>query len=71
MADGDARSPTSKVKFSGGEFDRPAGKQVPTQKYNRKEIQKRLEIETWMDKQLVDLFETEVCGMCLKGIVLQ
>ena len=37
--------------------ERPRLKQQPTQKYDRKEIQKRLDIETWMEEQLVDLFQ--------------
>lgn len=58
MAEG---SPSSKVKFSEDGSEKPnLVKHVPTQKYNRKEIQKRLEIESWMDEQLKGLFETDV-----------
>jgi hypothetical protein len=58
MAEG---SPSSKVKFLDDNLDRPTlVKHVPTQKYNRKEIQKRLEVETWMDEKLKDLFESDV-----------
>jgi len=35
-------------------------RQQPTQKYDRKEIQKRLDIENWMDEQLRDLYDCEV-----------
>ena len=59
MAEG---SPSSKVKFVDDGSEKPTlVKHVPTQKYNRKEIQKRLEIESWMDGRLKDLFESEVC----------
>lgn len=36
--------------------ERPKPKQQPTQKYDRKEIQRRLDIENWMEEQLVDLY---------------
>ena len=37
-------------------------KQQPTQKYDRKEIQKRLDTETWMEEQLLDLYQvSEIC----------
>lgn len=53
-------SPTSKVKFLDESGDKAnLVKHVPTQKYNRKEIQKRLDIESWMDDQLRYLFDTE------------
>ncbi len=59
----DQNSPSSKVKFTDDSGEKPAlVKHVPTQKYNRKEIQKRLDIETWMDEQLKDLFDSEVSG---------
>ena len=62
MAEGASRSPASKVKFIEGEHERPNFvKQVPTQKYNRKEIQKRLDLESWMEEQLGELYESEVC----------
>ena len=57
----DQSSPSSKVKFLEDSGDKPTlVKHVPTQKYNRREIQKRLDIESWMDEQLKDLFESEV-----------
>lgn len=31
-----------------------------TQRYDRKEVQKRLDIEDWMDKQMQSLYECEV-----------
>ena len=37
--------------------ERGKPKQQPTQKYDRKEIQKRLDIENWMEEQLADLYE--------------
>ena len=30
---------------------------VPTQRYDWKEIQKRLDLETWMDGQLKELYD--------------
>lgn len=39
---------------------KPKPRQQPTQKYDRKEIQKRLDIENWMDEQLRDLYDCEV-----------
>ena len=54
-------SPSSKVKFMEDGIHKPhLVKHVPTQKYNRKEIQKRLEIESWMETSLKDLFESDV-----------
>ena len=40
--------------------NKPRLRQQPTQKYDRKEIQKRLDVEDWMDEQLRDLFDCEV-----------
>ena len=34
-------------------------KQPPTQKYDRKEIQKRLDIENWMDEELKRIYAVE------------
>ena len=45
------------------EPSKPRLKQQPTQKYDRKEIQKRLDIESWMDEQLRELFECDVSGV--------
>lgn len=39
---------------------KPRHKQPPTQKYDRKEIQKRLDIEDWMETQLRDLYDCQV-----------
>ena len=56
------RSPSAKVKFMEDGSEKPTlGKHVPTQKYNRQEIQKRLEIENWMDQKLRELFDSDVC----------
>ncbi len=58
MADG---SPSTKVKFQEDGYEKQHFvKNVPTQKYDRKEIQKRLEIESWMDEKLKDLFDSDV-----------
>lgn len=60
MADS-ATTPTStKVQFPEDVSDKPNLKHVPTQKYDRKEISKRMEIESWMEIQLKELFDTEV-----------
>ncbi len=58
MADS-ATTPT-KVQFPEDVSDKPNLKHVPTQKYDRKEISKRMEIEGWMEVQLKELFDTEV-----------
>ncbi len=56
-----ADSPASKVKFVDESKAKPTlVKHVPTQKYDRREIQKRLEIENWMDEKLKDLYDSEV-----------
>ena len=34
-----------------------ARSKVPTQRYDWKEIQKRLDLETWMDDQLKELYD--------------
>ena len=48
------------VRFKDDAVDKPYPmKHVPTQHYNRKEIQKRLELETWMDDQLKELYDGE------------
>jgi hypothetical protein len=52
---------TSKaVSFSGDVPEKKSSKQPPTQKYDRKEIQKRLDIENWMDDELKRLYRDEV-----------
>jgi hypothetical protein len=51
---------TSKaVSFSGDVPEKKSSKQPPTQKYDRKEIQKRLDIENWMDDELKRLYRDE------------
>ena len=37
--------------------ERGRHKQQPTQKYDRKEIQRRLDIESWMEEQLAELYQ--------------
>ena len=34
----------------------------PTKRYDRKEIQKRLDVENWIDDQMQDLFDCKVRG---------
>ena len=53
-----ATTPTS-VHFPEGvkQDERPKPRQQPTQKYDRKEIQKRLDVENWMEEQLSQLYE--------------
>ena len=48
------------VSFSGEVPEKVKSKQPPTQKYDRKEIQKRLDIENWMDDELKRLYGDEV-----------
>lgn len=61
MASAEVSSPT-KVKFDTDEvIDRQKLRQPPTQRYDRKEVQKRLDIEQWMDDQLKRLFGCKVC----------
>lgn len=64
MADQTDNSPSSKgVQFKDDAVDKPYPmKHVPTQRYDRKEIQKRLDLENWMDDQLKELYDgEEVC----------
>ena len=57
----DKSTTPTKVQFPDDVGEKPHHlKHVPTQKYDRKEITKRLEIEQWMETQLKDLFDTEV-----------
>lgn len=58
MADSNEQTiePKKSVKFMSAVFDRTGFKQHPTQKYNRKEVQKRLIVEAWMDEQLRFLY---------------
>ena len=52
-----ATTPTG-VHFPEGVLEeRPKPRQQPTQKYDRKEIQKRLDIENWMEEKLSELYE--------------
>ena len=54
-------SASTKVKFIEQDQEKTTTvKHVPTQKYNRQEIQKRLEVEEWMDDNLKDLYQTDV-----------
>jgi len=62
MADGQP-SPTSKVKFLDNYEDRTTAINA-TQKYDRKEIQKRLDVESWIDDQLRELYGAEVSRVC-------
>ena len=49
------------VQFKDDAADKPYPmKHVPTQRYYRKEIQKRLDLENWIDDQLKELCEEEV-----------
>ncbi len=56
----DSSTTPTKVQFPEDLSEKPNLRHVPTQKYDRKEISKRLEIESWMEAQLQELFETEV-----------
>ena len=47
------------VKFKSTPSEGTVYKYHPTQKYNRKEVQKRLVVETWMDEQMRILYN---CG---------
>ena len=51
--------PSHHVQFPEGmkAEEHPKPKQQPTQKYDRKEIQKRLDIENWMEEKLADLYQ--------------
>lgn len=61
MASAEVSSPT-KVKFDTDDvIERQKQRQPPTQRYDRKEVQKRLDIEQWMDDQLKILFGCKVC----------
>ena len=53
-----------RVQFADG-FPEPKQRprQQPTQKYDRREIQKRLDIEDWMDEKLRDLFDCDVSSV--------
>lgn len=59
MADQTDNSPSSKgVQFKDDTADKPYPmKHVPTQRYDRTEIRKRLDLETWMDDQLKELYD--------------
>ena len=39
--------------------ERHRPRQQPTQKYDRKEIQRRIDIENWMEEQLTDLYQVK------------
>ena len=60
MADQTDRSPAGKVQFEDDAVEKPYPmRHVPTQRYDRKEIQKRLDLENWMDEHLKQLYEGE------------
>ena len=63
MADQTDNSQSSKVQFKDDAVEKPYPmKHVPTQRYDRKEIQKRLDLESWMDEQMKELYQgEEVC----------
>ena len=64
MASAEVSSPT-KVKFDADDMEKAQkARQPPTQRYDRKEVQKRLDIEQWMDDQLKLLFGCQV-GLCV------
>ena len=57
----ESAGPGTKVQFVEAAADgKPKTKNQPTQRYDRKEIQKRLDIENWMEQQLKDLYECQV-----------
>ena len=61
MADSHSPTTPTRVQFAEGLAEpKPRARHQPTQKYDRKEIQKRLDIETWMDEAMRDLFDCEV-----------
>lgn len=80
----ESAGPGTKVQFVEAAADgKPKTKNQPTQRYDRKEIQKRLDIENWMEQQLKDLYECQVsyrsihvhctcvqCGSRKKSVVL-
>lgn len=62
-------SPT-RVQFSedvpGGAIVEHSKRKVElTQRYDREAVQKRLEIESWMDEQMKILFDCKVSPLCL------
>lgn len=67
MADGDASD--GRVQFSEESVAEAKSKRrlELTQRYDRKEVQKRLDIENWMDQQMKNLYECEVCSIiCIR-----
>ena len=56
------------VSFTASELSEgKSKKQPPTQKYDRKEIQKRLDIENWMDEELKRIYAVEVNPLRLRA----
>ena len=56
------------VSFTASELSEgKSKKQPPTQKYDRKEIQKRLDIENWMDEELKRIYAVEVNPLLLRA----
>ena len=65
MADQTDNSPATKgsVQFKDDAIEKPYPmKHVPTQRYDRKEIQKRLDLENWMDDELKQLYDGDEVG---------
>ena len=51
------------VQFKEDAIEKPYPmKHIPTQRYDRKEIQKRLDLENWMDDELKHLYEGDEVG---------
>ena len=63
MADQTDSSPATKgsVQFKEDATKDPM-KHVPMQRYNRKEIQKRLDLENWIDDELKQLCDVDEVG---------
>ena len=59
------------VTFDGEGPETRTKKQPPTQKYDRKEIQKRLDIETWMDEEMQRLYQVEVSDIVFGRYLIQ
>ena len=65
MADQTDSSSAAKgtVQFKEDAIEKPYPmKHVPTQRYDRKEIQKRLDLENWMDNELKQLYDGDEVG---------
>ena len=67
MADQTDSSPqkSGSVQFKEDAVEKPYPmKHVPTQRYDRKEIQKRLDLENWMDDKLKELYDGDEVSTC-------